>query len=186
MFSKPNLLVLAVAAVLLPVTIFSFLRWWPTRYYHHGLEPDLSVVRVQSIDGERRLVGLFALRDGVYFENEERFGFLSISSTCKQYRGILPEQYSLRTLKPIIQSAQFNSLAGKGAPRTGDGWYIRASMGSQRKCFFLTEEAAAKNPDSAPFMLWFNGTKASGSSNRQFVRDCSNEDTDYINHWCED
>ncbi len=181
--SKPTLVVLIVGAVLLPITIFSLLKW-STPFHRGGVEAELSVVHIERHGGENRQFGLFAFRDGVYFDNEVTFGFLSITSTCRQYKGRLPQKYSMATVRPIIESEGFNSLAGRDSRRTGDGWYIRVWTNSRRKCFFLNEEEAAQNRDFAPIMAWFNGLKNNRSENTQFV-DCSNEGTDF-DHWCDD
>ena len=174
------MLVLALTLILLPAAIFMLVRLG--RPIVDGA--DVTVVAVAHVEWhgtERRQIAVFALRDGAYIKNDERVGFLGLSSVCKQYKGDLPSELSLARVRSIVEAPGFQKLVGNSGARH-QGWYVRTHVGPQSKCMALSEEEASRY-DFIPLVTWFRAVEA---SNPAQVRDCSNEGSDYIDHWCEE
>src|SRR5512146_2476781 len=85
---------LQTPGVLLPLTIFALLRWWPRTREGHDLS-ELSVVHVHHMAVGRSQAGVFCMRGRSYYRNDARVGFLGRSSVCKQYRDGLPPEFSV-------------------------------------------------------------------------------------------
>lgn len=185
LISRPSLFVLVAAGVLLPLTIFMLLRWWPRTREGHDLS-ELSVVHVHHMAVGRSQTGYFFMRDGSYYKNDDRVGFLGLSSNRKQYRDVLPPELSITQIKSITHSPEFESLFRNPQPVSSeDGWYVRAYLGSKHRCTILTEQEAA-NTAFAPVIRLIKDIEANSTSEKKFVRDCSNGDPDYVDHWCDD
>jgi hypothetical protein len=182
LISRPNIVVVAVLAITVPLIMLVASRW-PYSYDDSFNFSEVNIVHVQRNGTERRQSALFVWRDGTFFQQDDKFGFLALSSDCKQETGYLPSEFSLERAKSVISVAEEQSRSHQRARNTGD-WYIKARIGKGYKCSVFTDEDAG-SPTFAPVIVWFNGVQSSSATQKRFVANrCATEDPDYVEEWC--
>jgi hypothetical protein len=182
LITRPNIVLVAVLAITVPLIVLVASRW---PYSSEGSFDfaEVNIVHVQRNGAERRQTALFVMRDGTFFQQDDKFGFLALSADCKQKRGYSPSEFSLERAKSVISVAEEQSRSHQRARNTGN-WYIKARIAKGYKCSVFTDEDAG-SPTFAPVIAWFNGVQSSSATQKRFVANrCVTEDPDYVEEWC--
>jgi hypothetical protein len=186
---QPNWYLIAAILFLLVTSVFIVSKWG-SRHFVDGVPADVSIVHVLRSGTGGSNVGIFAMRDGVFYKDTTEVGFLSLSLRCKQHRGVLPKESSIERIKLLVDSPEFQEFA-TGHPvgsvgSTSESWFIQARLGKQFRCASLSAEDARRSSTFQPLLLWFNDVSAlkppAGEEERYMT--CGDSASDYFENWC--
>jgi hypothetical protein len=128
-------------------------------------------------------VSVAAMGDGAYFATDEQVGLLGLESACRQRKGALPPEWSLGTLRTVVETPEFQNISSAKQSKEF-AWYVRSRVGQSYKCFALTEDEATHHPAVQPLLLWVSDV-SKNHPNEFSSYECTAFTAKYLPTFCE-